>query len=78
MIQSASLCKGLVSKCLGNFECKVVKSFFFFFLYQVFNALMSLNLINRFVVKELITFDSGDESPNSPIIFSYIADAALV
>lgn len=39
---------------------------------------MSLNLINRFVVKKLITFDSGDESPDIPATFNYITDAALV
>lgn len=39
---------------------------------------MSLNLINRFVVKKLITCDSRDESPDIAATFNYITDAALV
>lgn len=39
---------------------------------------MSLNVINRFVVKKLFTFDSGDESPDIPETFNYITDAGLV
>lgn len=39
---------------------------------------MSLNVINRFVVKKnLVAFDSGDESPDIPKTFNYIRDAAL-
>lgn len=39
---------------------------------------MSLNIINRFVVKKLVTFDSGDESPDISETFNYITDASLV
>lgn len=39
---------------------------------------MSLNVINRFVVKKLFTFDSGDESPDIPETFNYITDTGLV
>lgn len=39
---------------------------------------MSLNVINRVLVKNLVTFDSGDESPDIPETFNYITDAALI
>lgn len=47
-----------------------------FFLFP--KSLMSLNIINRFVVKKLVTFDSGDESPDISETFNYITDASLV
>lgn len=69
LILVTSLCKGLVIKSLGEFW---VWSLF------CFKSLMSLNVINRFVVKKLFTFDSGDESPDIPETFNYITDAGLV
>lgn len=39
---------------------------------------MSLNVINRFVVRKLVTFDSGDETPDIPKTFNYTRDAALL
>lgn len=47
-----------------------------FFLFP--KSLMSLNIINRFVVKKLVTFDSGDESPDISETFNCITDASLV
>lgn len=41
-------------------------------------SLMSLNIINRFVVKKLVAFDSGDESPDISETFNCITDASLV
>lgn len=49
---------------------------FFFCLFP--KSLLSLNIINRFVVKKLVAFDSGDESPDISETFNYITGASLV
>lgn len=71
LILATSVSKGLENNSLGNFERKA-----FFFLFP--KSLLSLYIINRFVVKKLVAFDSGDESPDISETFNYITGASLV